>query len=561
MEKEKGILSRRQVLKAGMLTGMGLFLLNQLGTRTASGQEPAGCIEEPGNWNLTPFLDALPLMPTLAPTLRQHGATYYTLSAEQVMYQFHSQLPPSEIWGFNGITPGPTIEAERDHAVRVTLTNNLRSYLLCIDPQVHGTFDVPYITMHNHGLLDRQDSDGFPEDRFPPGVSYTYEYPNIQPAATYWYHDHNLGVTRLAVHSGLAGFYLLRDRREKRFRLPEGEFEIPLLIQDKSFSADGSIWLSAPPWEPEFFGDFAVVNGKVWPFLNVKRGKYRFRILNGSNARFYNLKLDPAPPAGAFLQIGTDAGLMAAPVDLTDSAATPMGGLLIAPSERADIVIDFSAFSPGTEVILINDAPAPFPGGGEKSIDTIMKFVVTDAKGWSLPVPQKLNTLPVAAPAVKTRFLTLVDYGSPVDGYPPPPPNFPYPTLLLNNRMWSEPPTETPKAGSTEIWSLINLAPDTHPIHVHQTSFRILGRQDFDVGAYLAQYGVNGPVDNPTIPFTGAFTPPYPFENGLKDTVRANPAQVTTIEIPFGPFRGRFVWHCHILDHEDNEMMRPFLIT
>ncbi len=154
-----------------------------------------------------------------------------------------------------------------------------------------------------------------------------------------------------------------------------------------------------------------------------------------------------------------------------------------------------------------------------------------------------------------------VDFGSPQPGYPDPPPNYPYPTLLLNNRRFSDPPTETPAAGSTEIWNFINLAPDTHPIHLHQTQFRILSRQDFDVAEYLDRYGVDGPVEDPDIPFTDDPMPPYPFEDGRKDTVRANPGQVTRIEVPFGAFRERFVWHCHILDHEDNEMMQTMMIV
>jgi len=190
-----------------------------------------------------------------------------------------------------------------------------------------------------------------------------------------------------------------------------------------------------------------------------------------------------------------------------------------------------------------------------------MQFKVMDAEGWPYPVPNRLCPLPAFKPAIKTRYMTLVDYGSPLPGYPPPPDTYPYPTLLLNNVRWIDPPTENPKAGSTEIWNLINLAPDTHPIHIHQTQFRILDRQDFDLEQYLATYGVDGPLEYPDVPFTGPPVPPYAHEDGLKDTVRSNPGQVTRIEIPFGQFTGRFVWHCHMLGHEDNEMMRPLFIV
>jgi len=569
-EKERDhrlrLLDRRQLLKVGIAAGAGLLLSDKIDSHRALAQVPSNCPDQPANWILTPFVEPLPRPSKLKPARVDHQAVHYSLSIDQFTHQFHRELPYSPVWGYNKMYPGPTLEAFKNRTVRATFANNLQSYVLCPDLNVHGAFPVPYATIHNHGMLDRQDSDGFPEDRFPPGVSYTYEYPNIQRAAAYWYHDHSLGVTRLAVLSGLAGFYIIRDGCEAELNLPSGEFEVPLLLQDKAFNSDGSIWL-AYPWQPEDFGgdfsggDFAVVNGKVWPFMRVKRGKYRFRMLNGANSRFFNLNLEPPPPAEAFLQIGTDGGLLPHPVDLTAPSATALGGLLLAPAERADVIIDFSVYPAGTEVTVTNNAPAPFPGGGETTLDKIMQFKVMDVEGWPYPIPRKLCSLPVSKPAVRTRYMTLVDYGSPSPGYPPPPDTYPYPTLLLNNKRWMEPPTETPKAGSTEIWNLINLAPDTHPIHLHQTQFRILDRQDFDLEQYLAQYGVDGPLEQPDIPFTGPPVPPYAHENGLKDTVRSNPGQVTRIEVPFGPFTGRFVWHCHMLGHEDNEMMRPLFIV
>ena len=568
----RGTLSRRQLLMLGASAGAGLFLTGKMGVRKALAQGPPNCPQAPAVWDLKPFRNRLPIPPYLKPTAGVNSPKY-DISVGQFLHGFHKDLPKTPVWGYNGMTPGPTLQVWRGQKIEVTFTNNLESYVLCPDPNVHGSWPVPYVTTHAHGLLDQQNSDGFPEDRFPPGVSYTYEYPNIQRASTYWYHDHGLGVTRLAVMSGLAAFYFIRDFCEARLNLPRGEFEIPLAIQDRSFNADGSLfeWF---PWQPEFFGDFAAVNGKVWPYLEVKRGMYRFRILNGSNARFYNLYLTDKEGQilpHQFVQIGSDGGLLPEPVTLTpevvvipvppDSSTLVNKTLLLAPAERADVIIDFAKYPPGTRINMMNDAPAPFPGGGMPPLNTIMQFRVTDAQGCSCEIPQKLCALPRRKPVANTRYVTLVDYGSPFPGYPPPPDGFPYPTLLLNNMEWMDPPTETPKAGSTEIWNIINLAPDTHPIHIHQTQFRILDRRNFDVLAYLAAYGVDGPVDNPTIPFTGPPIPPPLNEAGLKDTVRANPGQVTRLEIPFGPFRGRFVWHCHILDHEDNEMMRPLLIV
>lgn len=318
-----------------------------------------------------------------------------------------------------------------------------------------------------------------------------------------------------------------------------------------------------PYWVPEFFGDTIVVNGKVWPNLNVKPRKYRFRMLNGSNARFYHLSLSNNQ---SFTQIGSDGGYLPNPAELTS--------LLLAPGERADVIIDFSKLARGTKLILRNDANAPFPNGDSPDPETtgqVMMFtVVSDKPSSKKPIPQKLNKLPDLKPK-KTRTLTLVELNGP-DGPV---------QLLLNGQPYNSAITELPKAGTTEEWEIINLTGDTHPIHLHLIQFLLKNRQDINSEQYLVDWeSLNGgPPPYMTEPKTLDVEPylqaapiqPPPNEAGWKDTIRMNPGQVTRILVrfasqdgtpfSFNPSKGPgYVWHCHILEHEDNEMMRPYKV-
>lgn len=567
----KGV-SRRQWLKCSAAVGAGLLLAGRIKPARAQPVCTSAAPTLPPN-SLPQFVDLCPRPKVLPKSKFTVDTDYYNIQIREVLQQLSSGLPnPTPVWTYNGLYPGPTIEAQRYRKTVVTFNNNLPAdgYAtgLCVDPMVMGADALknrPYMAVHLHGGATRPEFDGHPEDRFAPGQSFTYEYLNTQLPATLWYHDHSLGVTRLNVYAGLAAFYLLRDAVEGNMNLPRGPFEIPLVIQDRSFNADGTLWQSSP-WAPEFFGDYPLVNGKVSPLLRVTQGKYRFRLLNGSNARFYNLSLDTGTP---FIQIGTDGGLLPAPVTVTPRPAV-IGGvpmtlqLLLAPAERADVIVDFSAFPVGTRITMKNDAPAPFPGGGAQPITDIMQFQVVGGAAWDDPIPAHLRYVPPINPAnaVKTRYLTLVDYGAPTP-VPPPFTTLPYPTLLLNDSKFMDPITEFPKLNTIEIWNLINIAPDTHPIHVHEVQFQILSRQAFDMNAFgnaLIAQGSNAGV--PVEPFLqGSPRPPEPNEAGWKDTVRANPGEVTRIIARFGPNRGKYVWHCHILDHEDNEMMRNFMIT
>jgi len=494
---------------------------------------------------LEPFVDPLPLPYVATPVSGVPGGTaHYEIEVREVMQQFHRDLPLTRVWGYDASYPGPTIEARTGLPVTVVWKNQLRvfenqqlrtEHALAVDTCLHGpdvTGSVPVIVTHLHGGHVPADSDGYPEFAFPPGQdSPLYTYPNIQPAGTIWYHDHALGITRLNVYMGLAGYYIIRDDAEDALNLPRDQHEVPLAIQDRSFNLDGSL-LYPEMWMEHFFGDFIVVNGKVWPYLNVDRGKYRFRVLNGSGSRAYRLALSNG---ATFWQIGTDSGLMGAPVPLTE--------LTITPGERADIVVDFAPFAPGTEIVLTNDAPVPFPAGEPSSaIPNVLKFVVQDAQGHTAPLPGTLvafEPIPESQAVVDRPFelrrSTMAGPDCPPDTHR---------MWMINDLMWDD-ITEFPRLGTTEIWSWINRSSVSHPMHMHLVSFQVLDRQSFVVVG-----GVIVPV--------GDRVAPAPNEIGWKDTVQATPNQITRVIARFENFAGLFPYHCHILEHEDHEMMRQF---
>lgn len=569
------------------------------------------------------YVNELPIPPAFSPEIVKHQhkgkvkAHKYKVEVNEFKQQvLPDEFPQTTVWGYGGKVkdkktgkkvffqhyPGPTFEAVRGIPVNVEWINNLKGpHLFPVDPTIdwanpnrfpppsppfipfppgypEAQFPVPIVT-HLHGGENPSAFDGHPEAWFtangikgPKFVTQHYTYPNKQEPTTLWYHDHALGITRLNVMAGLAGFYLLRDPKDKMAKhLPSGEFEIPLAIQDRSFNTDGSFFYDQvgvnpdihPYWVPEFFGDTIVVNGKVWPNLNVKPRKYRFRMLNGSNARFYHLSLSNNQ---SFTQIGSDGGYLPNPAELTS--------LLLAPGERADVIIDFSKLARGTKLILRNDANAPFPNGDSPDPETtgqVMMFtVVSDKPSSKMPIPQKLNKLPDLKPK-KTRTLTLVELNGP-DGPV---------QLLLNGQPYNSAITELPKAGTTEEWEIINLTGDTHPIHLHLIQFLLKNRQDINSEQYLVDWeSLNGgPPPYMTEPKTLDVEPylqaapiqPPPNEAGWKDTIRMNPGQVTRILVrfasqdgtpfSFNPSKGPgYVWHCHILEHEDNEMMRPYKV-
>ena len=490
---------------------------------------------------LTPFIDELPVPAVMAPEDGMAGgvAHYRVLMTEQFQ-SLHSELPPTRTWGYNGSYPGPTIEAFRDSLVTVEWINDLRveetgelrtSHVFTIDTCLHGpdvTGQTPVAIVHLHGGKVPHESDGYPDDAFPPGdSSWLYFYPNIQAAATLWYHDHGLGITRLNVMMGLAGFYLLRDLEEEALNLPSGEYEIPLAIQDRSFNADGS-FAYPDTYHDHFFGDKILVNGKVWPFCEVKQGKYRFRLLNGSNSRVYKLALSNG---SSFNQVASDLGLLATPVEL-DS-------LVMLPGERCDIIIDFSSYPAGTEIILTNDAPAPYPGfPGVGVIPNVMKFIVQAETGFTGVLPDTLVPVPQLNPddADLERLFYLTMIPSPhCNGQG-------HPMWTINDLMWDD-ITEYPVLGSTEIWTWHNQSGISHPMHMHLVRFQLLDRQAINEATGLPE---------------GPLIPPGESEKGWKDTVHSPPGYRTRVMATFSGYTGKFPYHCHILEHEDHEMMRQF---
>ncbi|ASF27881.1 MULTISPECIES: outer spore coat copper-dependent laccase CotA [Bacillus amyloliquefaciens group] len=507
---------------------------------------------------LEKFADELPIIETLKPQKTSNGSTYYEVTMKECFHKLHRDLPPTRLWGYNGLFPGPTIDVNQDENVYIKWMNDLPDkHFLPVDHTIHhseGGHQEPDVktVVHLHGGATPPDSDGYPEAWFtrdfkekgPYFKKEVYHYPNKQRGALLWYHDHAMAITRLNVYAGLAGMYIIRERKEKQLKLPAGEYDVPLMIMDRTLNDDGSLFYPSGPDNPSetlpnpsivpfLCGNTILVNGKAWPYMEVEPRTYRFRILNASNTRTFSLSLNNG---GRFIQIGSDGGLLPRSVK-TQSIS-------LAPAERYDVLIDFSAFD-GEHIILTNGTGC----GGDVNPDTdanVMQFRVTKPlKGEDTSrKPKYLSAMPDMTSKrihnIRTLKLTNTQdkYGRPV--------------LTLNNKRWHDPVTEAPRLGSTEIWSIINPTRGTHPIHLHLVSFQVLDRRPFD----LERYNKFG-----DIVYTGPAVPPPPSEKGWKDTVQAHSGEVIRIAATFAPYSGRYVWHCHILEHEDYDMMRPMDVT
>src|ERR1700735_590696 len=495
---------------------------------------------------LAQFVDALPIPSMvrsnelrLNPTNSAEKIPYYRVVMRQFEMKVHRDTQPARLWGFASQFPGPTFDIRSGQEILVEWANELpEKHFLPIDHTLGGVGkDQPEVraVVHLHGGKAPPESDGYPEDWTVPGKSAVYHYPNHQDAAMLWYHDHAMGINRLNIFAGLLGAYILRDETEEALHLPNGSYEIPLIICDRMFDKDSQLYYPVSdnpdsPWIPEFFGDAYLVNGKLFPFLDVQPRKYRFPALKASNGRFYRFSLSNKQ---SFHAIGTDQGLLAAPVEVKK--------IVIAPGERLDLILDFSAHA-GEKIILRDDAL------------TVMQFrVVASAPanptsslgartGAVLPAVLRPIEKLAESSAVKTRLLSLDEVDDLVQNPV---------KMLLNNTSWHMPVTEDPLLDSVEIWNLINPTDDSHPIHLHLVKFQILDRRRFPTFAYLSEKQLK---------FTGQPVPPEPSEAGWKDTVRAEPGMVTRIIVRFDGYPGRYVWHCHILEHEDNEMMRPYQV-
>ena len=563
--------------------------------------------------------------------------------------------------------PSLTIEADWKRPVRVKWINDLKDangkylpHLLAVDPTLHwanppggtagrdtrptftetpGPYTGPVpMVVHVHGAVGVGDeSDGYAEAWYLPaadeipdeyakvgtwydffagkatanfGVTWgpgfaTFQYPNLNRASTVWYHDHTLGMTRLNVYAGPAGFYLIRggpagddavlDSRtavpavlpgpapkvNDKFPPNKTYYEIPIAIQDRSFDSDGSLFYPvtreffdeftgpfipftnvSPIWNPEFFGNMIMVNGNTWPFQTVEQRRYRFRFLNGCNSRFLILDFNDIPGVEVW-QVGNEGGFLAAPVNLT---ATNDNRLLMGLAERADMIVDFTNVPVGSYVLGNVGPDEPF-GGGVPGVDfepsdpdstgQVMQFRVVPAVAPDPTTPPQFMALPAIAPLpepVTTRKLALIEMMSNVhDG--------PSEAMLGNvdgdgiaeHKMWADPVSENPNVGDTEDWELYNFTADAHPMHIHEVTFAVVDRQAITFTQDEETGGISA------VAKTGNPRPPEAWENGLKDTAISYPGEVTRLRAKFDT-PGQYVWHCHIVEHEDNEMMRPYRI-
>ncbi|WP_253915761.1 multicopper oxidase family protein [Streptomyces sp. NRRL S-31] len=573
---------------------------------------------------LEKYVDPLPRPVTAVPDPAVYpGADYYEITMRQGSWRFHRDLRPATTWGYwatdphNPRTPlgmgylGPTISVTRDDPTVVKYRNHLPTTHLFQfvidairsgDPQLTPIAPPPYKShlpfprnvnvwnvVHQHGGYTAPQSDGLPLQSFSPdGVhaeSYTtldpsrvkpneaiYAYTNHDHSCLLWYHDHGMGMTSVNVYAGLAGLYDIRDPADDRLGLPRGRFEVPLILQDRTFHRDGSLAYTMTQREGE---DTPVVNGKAYPYLAVEPRRYRLRFLNASNERFWRLRFDVPrdvllQPTLPFWLIGTDGGLR---------APLRMLNFLISPAERYDLIVDFSGLPMGTKVTLTNyNAPVHFPGGGGPEISEIMQFHVTErlsGRGDDTVPPEKLGVSAIVPvkPTPRTRRREWVLYQHKLFG-----------TMTFNAVPFMEPSLDFIEAGSPEIWEYINPNHDAHPMHVHLVNFQVLDRQPIDAAGYQAAYekwiyGGRRPEDRPVLAdyFTGPPIPPDPDEAlSRKDTVKSYPETVTRIIVQdFTPptetiasipgsgteLPATYVHHCHILEHEDDELMRPWTIV
>jgi spore coat protein A len=460
----------------------------------------------------------------------------------QVEVRVHRDLPVTRIWSYGATVPGPTIEARSGHGLLIDWVNYLPSeHFLPIDHTLHGAgADLPQVrtAVHVHGAVVPPESDGFPENWQTPGQTYQAVYPLAQDAATLWYHDHAMGIERLNQYAGLFGFFLIRDETEDALNLPQRPYEIPIAFCDRLFYEDGQLHYPdsgdpAAPWVSEVYGDVVLANGVITPFLEVEPRPYRFRFLNSANTRQFRFTLSNGQ---GFHQIGTDQGLL--------PAAAEMKELALSPAERADILIDFSSMA-GKQFTLQNQSQPLMQFRVTATSTAVLRDPATatpiEAPAF-LRLPKtlrRIDRIPESA-AIRTRTLTLNEYMRPTTRTM---------LMLLDGKYWHDRVTETPVLDTVEIWNLINLTQDVHPIHLHLVRFQLLDRRAFDVDDFL---------NYRRFQYIGSPAPPEPGETGWKDTIQAHPETVTRIIIPFRGYPGRYVWHCHLLEHAANEMMRPF---
>ncbi|WSA47584.1 multicopper oxidase domain-containing protein [Streptomyces sp. NBC_01803] len=572
---------------------------------------------------LTPFLDALRIPPTLRP-----GREQMEIALRSTWVRLHSEMAPTHVWTYEGYFPGPTIEVRRGQRIRVAWTNLIDGPYPAaagVAPLVDGGLpasavpgrgtdftetkevaDLPaWIVTHLHGAVTGGGNDGWTENGVPRGDAQLSEYPNDQPATALWYHDHVLNVTRWTVFAGLAGMYLVRDEEEEALNLPSGKHEIPLVLADRNFELGGDgqptgelLYKvpSLPFPDPEsgesitipFTGPYTLVNGVVWPHLEVEPRWYRFRLLNGASARTFDLVLldeTGQPVRGAIKQIGSDGGLLPRAVPVDFDAALPR--LSVAPAERMDLLIDFRALR-GKTLRLVNVGPNVAPGDadpvGNVPFPQVMEFRV-GAKA----VPDRF-VLPGVVSSSFRRLAHDTPHGHRLVVLTPPGTT----GGRGHQEMWEmaevpEGSVEVPSNGVIQVtdgggrtrtyrriartfddalnfkiahgayeqWSFLNLGGPPHPMHIHLTTFQLMGRDAYQVTGFDP---VLGGTREPIAFDPGVAIPLAPNERGGKDVVQVPAGQMVRVMGQFAGAHGRFMYHCHLLEHEDMGMMRPFVV-
>jgi spore coat protein A, manganese oxidase len=510
-------LSRRQFVKLGVLGGAAALPLGAAARAASAGQVPAGPV-------IPSFARDLTIPPVLQPVRRDATTDYYRMTQEEAQVEILPGLKTT-IWGYNGSFPGPTIMARRGRQAVVTVTNKLpllgdtKAAYVCGDMATMPMPGLPALTpaqkagatvTHLHGGVTPPGSDGYTTDLVPVGTSRDYTYPNDQRAATLWYHDHAMDTTAYHNYMGLSGMYIIHDAEEEALPLPKGEYDVPLILRDRTFNADGSFVLP----HGQFFddGDVTLVNGTAWPRFAVANRKYRFRILNASNSRPYMLTLGPDQP---LVQIATDGGLLPAPV--------PSASIPLSPAERIEVVVDFATYPLGSQVILQNI-------GKDGQMGQIMRFDVVRSAVDDSSIPATLTTIEPLQPEQAVRERSFV-FGPTLSRA-----HLPYVWTIDGQPFDSGRIDATPKLGDVEIWHFVNhklggIHGMPHPIHVHLINFQLLDRK-----------GVK----------------PLAYEMGWKDTVNVPEGEEVRVIMRFEGYQGKYMLHCHNLQHEDCAMMTNF---
>ncbi|MGW6141507.1 multicopper oxidase family protein [Streptomyces sp. NPDC055144] len=485
------MLTRRHAIRLGLTTGAvgavgaagGLFQ-----TLTSGGS--ANAATAAGAPAVTPFAVPLPVPKVLAPYRRTSTADYYAVTMSRTSHQI---LPGTrtDVLTYNGTFPGPTIRARKGRTAVVRQINAL---------------DMP-ASVHLHGGSNPVEHDGGMTDTIAPGRSRTYVYANDQVGATLWTHDHAHHMESEHVYRGLSGLYLLGDKAEDALGLPSGRYEVPLVLRDAQFDAAGQMVYTMDDAENR---TTILVNGAPWPYMKVEARKYRFRMLNSCNLRIFILCLNDGSQV---TQIGSDGGLLPAP------AATPV--LVLSPGERADFVVDFSRYAPGTQLTLQNMlGPGP-----TELVGQIMRFDVGEKTPDTSRVPDALTTLPaLPKPTVERSFELRMDEPGTGD------------KAYINGKTFDAGRIDTNiEWGDTEVWTVTNTSTTIpHNFHTHLVQFRILERDG---------------------------QPVYPAEAGLKDTVLLFPGQTARLQLTFDTHKGVYPYHCHMIDHSAMGMMAQMKIS